>query len=373
MASVFLTKKAFESMDDSSLEYKIISKQTKVYVDLTEKELVELLEPEDESLGYGANSLFDFQEEHTNVSFCAAKEIFDQIKLGNYSAFGIIPDGIFVLDIDENTAKNIENTYGVLCMTENKMDLSVLTRKHSEICEREIKDNAVDYDLTPKPSHLTVGQLIPEDVILPCNCVVVIDKYLFDDDKEGKCLAEILSRLLNRRLKKSFCHLLIIFDNAKAGPSEEIRKEAFRNIVTRLQPAIEKVNDLYIKVEFLAGDFNPPKMFEDMHNRKIITNYSVITAEHGFGMFNSRNQMKWDQKFSVESLYSDGITTSSITPERERQLIIRKVCAIVKYAKEKFDKTNSRPEFRFGQDTKANPTKISPRDMINRLVKFYEQ
>ena len=44
-----------------------------------------------------------------------------------------------------------------------------------------------------------------------------------------------------------------------------------------------------------------------------------------------------------------------------------------KYAKEKFDKTNSRPEFRFGQDTKANPTKISPKDMINRLVKFYEQ
>ena len=374
MASLFLTKNAFESIDDSSLEYRIISKQTKVYVDLSKDELDELLLPEDDSLGYGTNSFFDFQKDHTNVSFCAAKETFDQIKLGNYSAFGNIPDGIFVLDVDEKTAKNIENAYGVLCMTEDKMDFSMLTRKHSEFCEREIKDNAVDYDLSPNPSHLTIGQLIPEEVILPCNCIIVIDKYLFDDDEEGKCLAEILSRLLNRKLNKSYCHLLIIFDNAKAGgPTEETRKAAFRNIVTGLQPSFERVNDLQIKVEFLAGDFNPPKMFEDMHNRKIITNYTIITAEHGFGMFNKRNQMKWSQKFTVESLYSDGISTSSVTPEKERQLIMKKVCSIVRYARDKFDKTDSRPKFRFGQDTKANPTKISPKDLVNRLERFYEQ
>ena len=373
MASIFLTKKAFESIDDTSLEYKIVSKQTKVYVDLSKEDLVELLEPEDNNLGYGTNSLFDFQEDHTNISFCAAKDIFDQIKHGNYSAFGEYPDGIFVLDVDEGTAEKIKNAYGVLCMSEDKIDFSILTRKHSEFCEREQKDNAVEYDLSTKPSHLTISQLIPEEVILPCNCIVVIDKYLFKDDKDGKCLVEILSRLLNRKLNKSFCHLLIIFDNSDVGPTEELRKEAFRNIVTGLQPMIEKVNDLQLKVEFLAGDFNPPKMFEDMHNRKIITNYSIISAEHGFGMYNKSNQMKWDQKFTVESLYSEGINTSCGTPEKERQIIMKKVCSIVRYAKEKFDKTSRRPEFRFGQDSKANPTKISPMNMVNRLVRFYEQ
>ena len=371
MASLFLTKKAFESIDDTSLEYKIVSKQTKVYVDLSKEELIDLLEPGDDCLGYGSNPLFDFQEDHTNVSFCAAKETFDQIKNGEYSAFGQFPDGIFVLDVDEKTVNNLKDAYGVLCMTESNIDFSMLTQSHREFCEREEKDKAVDYDLLPKPSHLTVSQLIPEDVLLPCNSIVVIDKYLFKDDRDGNCLVEILSRLLNRRLNKSYCHLLIIFDNSDAGPTEDMRKDAFRNIVTGLQPAIEKVNDLHIKVEFLAGDFNPPKIFEDMHNRKIITNYSVITAEHGFGMYNKGNQMKWDQKFTVESLYSDGINTSSTTPEKERQIIMRKVCSIVKYANEKFDKTNPRPKFRFGQDSKANPNKISPKDMINRLVRFF--
>ena len=373
MASIFLTKKAFESMDDSSLEYRIISKQTKVYVDLTEKELIETLEPEHECLGYGVNSLFDFQEEHANVSFCAAKETFDQIKNGNYSAFGRNPDGIFVIDMDDKTAETVKNEYGVLCMNEGKMDFSVLTQEHREFCEREIKDKFVEYDLSPKPVHLTINQLIPENVILPCNSIVVIDKYLFKDDEEGKCLTEILSRLLNRKLKKSFCHLLIIFDNKESCKSGEDRKDAFRRIVTGMQPILEKVNDLHIKVEFLAGDFDPPKMFEDMHNRKIITNYSVISVEHGFGMFNDKNQIKWDQKFTVESLYSDGITTSSVTPEKERRIVMNKVCSIVRYATEKFDKTSTRPAFRFGQDAKANPTKIAPKDLVNRLVRFYEQ
>ena len=373
MASIFLTKKAFESMDDSSLEYKIISKQTKIYVDLSKEELTGLLEPDDSSLGYGVNPLFDFQEENTNVSFCAAKETFDQIKNGNYSAFGKIPDGIFVIDIDEKTAETLKNEYGILCMNESKMDFSILTQEHSEFCEREIKDKFVEYDLSPKPSHLTISQLIPENVILPCNCIIVIDKYLFKDDEEGRCMVEILSRLLNKKLKKSFCHLLLVFDNKECCKSGEDSKSAFRRIVTGLQPILEKVNDLHIKVEFLAGDFNPPKMFEDLHNRKIITNYSVIGAEHGFGMFNDRNQMKWDQKFCIESLYSDGINTSSVTPEKERQIIMKKVCSIVRYAVEKFDKTDARPAFRFGQDMKANPTKISPKDLVNRLVGFYKQ
>ena len=52
---------------------------------------------------------------------------------------------------------------------------------------------------------------------------------------------------------------------------------------------------------------------------------------------------------------------------------MKKVCSIVRYARDKFDKTDSRPKFRFGQDTKTNPTKISPKDLVNRLERFYEQ
>lgn len=373
MASVYLTKKAFESLDDSSLEYRIISKQTKVYVDLSKDQLDELMIPEDSDLEYGSNSLFDFQEQYSNVSFCSAKDTFEQIKNGNYSAFEKIPDGIFVLNVDQKKADDIKSLYGVLCMPEEKINFSMLTNKHTELCEREIKDNAVEYDLNPKPSHLSIAQLIPDEVVLPCNSIVVIDKYLFDDDKDGKCLVKILSRVLSKKLQSSLCHLLIIFDNAKAGPTEVMRKDAFRSIVTKMQPSFEKINDLHIKVEFLAGDFNPPKMFEDMHNRKILTNYSVITAEHGFGMYNSNGRMKWDQKFTVQSLYSDGLSTSSLTPEKERQKILTKVCSIVRYAEDKFDKTNNRPSFRFGQDTRANPIKVSPKDMKNRLIRFHEQ
>ena len=66
MAKVFMTKKAFDGLDDSSLEYGIISKQTKVYLDLSDEELNKFLIPEDDEIGNGTNTLFDFQQEHTN-------------------------------------------------------------------------------------------------------------------------------------------------------------------------------------------------------------------------------------------------------------------------------------------------------------------
>ena len=78
MAKVFMTKKAFDGLDDSSLEYGIISKQTKVYLDLSDEELNKLLIPEDDEIGNGTNTLFDFQQEHTNVSFLTGKELFEQ-------------------------------------------------------------------------------------------------------------------------------------------------------------------------------------------------------------------------------------------------------------------------------------------------------
>jgi len=371
MAKVFMTKKAFDGLDDSSLEYGIISKQTKVYLDLSDEELNKLLIPEDDEIGNGTNTLFDFQQEHTNVSFLTGKELFEQVKNNNYSSLTKIPDGIFVLNVDQPTAEKIKKQFGVICMSEEHIDFSILTRRHVEFCEREIKDNAVDYDLSPKPKHVTANDLIPDDMILPCNSVVVIDKYLFDDDKEGTCIAGLLARLLPRTLNAQCpCHLLIIYDNSKAGATEEMHKLAFKNISEIMYPVLKKINGLDITVEFLAGDFAPPKMFEDLHNRKIVTNYTLISAEHGFGMYDGHNRMKWDQEFSVEALYSDGLSNSSVTPDKKRQIILKKVGTIVKYAQEKFDKGNKRPQFRYGKNDKCNPTKISPNELENRLVIF---
>ena len=196
-----MTKKAFDGLDDSSLEYGIISKQTKVYLDLSDEELNKLLIPEDDEIGNGTNTLFDFQQEHTNVSFLTGKELFEQVKNNNYSSLTKIPDGIFVLNVDQPTAEKIKKQFGVICMSEEHIDFSILTRRHVEFCEREIKDNAVDYDLSPKPKHVTANDLIPDDMILPCNSVVVIDKYLFDDDKEGTCIAGLLARLLPKNFE----------------------------------------------------------------------------------------------------------------------------------------------------------------------------
>lgn len=373
MASIYLTKEAFDkiSLEEDSLEFKIITRQHDVYLDMSNEQILDLLDPDEETMQESPSSLFEFQQEFHTIAFKTGKSIFDNVRRKNYDVLLDIPNGIFIFDVDKATADSIKNKYGVICMSSNDIDFSVLTKSNTIYLERE-KMEYPPFDEEQKAEHYNINQIITDDVLTPCNTFVIIDKYIFKDDKEGKCLVEILSRLIPKTLKESVCHVLIIFDTCCDSPLK--KEEVFRQISTDIQQKIAKIHDKNIVVEFLAGG-RQSTLFGDMHNRNIISNYCIISAEHGLSFYDNRGRSLYDQKVSIQGLYSDGLANKSHSPEHGINLIRRKVINIIRFAQEHFSKDlkkdlegNKYPEYRFSQDGKCNPVKISPKDIKNRLV-----
>ena len=364
MASFYLSFDAFNKIYNSnSVEFQIMTKQKTVYLDLSDNELDSYMLPDEGSLGDETNPLFDFQQSYANVSYKSGKQLFEDVKNDLYDKLYTIPDGIFILDVNEKKAKDLSKQYGVICISSNNIDLSFLTSQNSVYCEREIKK---DYDGEAfNPKHFELTTIIPGRVLHPSNTIIVIDKYLFKDDPDGNSITKLLSFLLKKELKRGICQVLIIFQNASLQ-KEDDRKKYFKNIVEKMYDTISDIHKLDIELEFFAGDYDP-SFWDDMHNRKIITNYSILSAEHGLGMYLNK-KMRWDQKITVESLYSQGLTTCKQTTEDQIGIILKKIRFMIENAKKKFDKNTDRPKYRYSRDRNTNPNEVSPSDITNRLV-----
>lgn len=91
------------------------------------------------------------------------------------------PCGIFLLDISEKEAEDIQTRFGVICQSCSNMNHNVLTHKGSsiEVVENEIGKNWIDIFKKFKDT--------------PSNSVIIIDAHLFENDyfdETKKCYDE---------------------------------------------------------------------------------------------------------------------------------------------------------------------------------------
>ena len=227
------------------------------------------------------------------------------------------PCGAFLLDIDEKTAKQIELDYGVICQsTKNVNDNSLIYSKEISSEEREEIHNWTNFLQYIKST--------------PSNTLLVNDRYLFANDdnihKNGiHNAAKIIDAILPADFKSDY-HVLFVFDSLKLKPGI-----TFSNIANWLNKEIRGIRTYPIKLEMISVKMNS-YLYEHTHNRRIISNYSIIRSEHKFNAF-YESKCLCSQTLNCDMLYSKGISNDSDCPIKPYLKMINDLKSIANYGK----------------------------------------
>lgn len=227
------------------------------------------------------------------------------------------PCGAFILDIDEKTARQIELDYGVICQpVSNIKDNNLLYSKEVTSEEREEIHNWNNFLQFIKDS--------------PSNTLIVNDRYLFaNDDNLTKNGIHNATKIIDAILPLSFkaeYHILFVFDSFKLKQGI-----TFTNIANWLNKALRGIRAYPIRLELLSVKGNC-YLYENTHNRRIVSNYSVVRTEHKFNAFNESRSL-CSQTLNCDMLYSKGINDDSDCPAKPYSKTLSDLKSIVIYGK----------------------------------------
>jgi hypothetical protein len=227
------------------------------------------------------------------------------------------PCGAFILDIDKKTAKQIELDFGVICQSaDNINDNSLQYSKEISSEEHEEIHNWNNFLQFIKST--------------PSNTLMVNDRYIFaNDDSLNKNGIHNATKIIDAILPVSYkCdyHVLIIFDSSQLKPGI-----TFSNIANWLNRGIRGIRPYSIKLELISVKKNC-YLYENTHNRRIISNYSIIRTEHKFKAFYETRSL-CSQTLNCDMLYSKGIIDESDCPAKSHSKTICDLKSVASYGK----------------------------------------
>lgn len=211
------------------------------------------------------------------------------------------PCGIYLLEVKSGKAASIQKDYGVVCQSLSSLDYNSLT--HKGITLELIKD---EYNRSWKK---TIKKFKQD----PSNSVLIVDRYLFDNDyldgnnvlldSKNKLvnLFSILDEILPQTFNSTY-HIGIIARDIENGKKCQA---SFGNsdIAGDVQAIIPKLNRNYeISTDIIFVSRNEG-LFKDIHNRQIFTNTLVLTALHQLSAFDANGRSKVSQTIDVRTLF----------------------------------------------------------------------
>jgi hypothetical protein len=215
---------------------------------------------------------------------------------------------VFLMDIDPQEARRIQEQYGVICQSIAAMDDSILTSVAPDHFELEYGENGYDWKRVLK------GLSIPT---FPSNCLIINDRYLFtDDDILGEKVPgyDNVVSLLDALLPKKFnenpqgpeyfpYQVLIIYQpdtNSRLTPAEI--KERFDKLATKINKI--RLRTYHISFELIGlNGANKNSFFQNSHNRRIYSNYFTISCDHQIAAF-CRSKSRCSQSIEILKHFS---------------------------------------------------------------------
>lgn len=297
MFSIVTTQKILEKLySERSVWGDIIARTKCFYVKLD----TEWWEEDDNALIELSNS---------QAQIINGNDLFEEIEK-HPEAIANYPTSVFILDIDENKARQLQEKYGVIIQAVSHLDDSILTsvlpRKTFSMEEgenaafgwREIFSGVKD--LPSNSIIINDRNLFTNDEIVKDKDGVYIDKHLFGVDS----IFNILNEALPQKLDIPF-HVLIVCDKTgiEGGGMRRRKSITVKNVITYLNGLKKQLNRPFPIVMELLAVCPGSSFFPATHNRRILTNYGLLTFEHKVNAFKGRMNNA-SQLISVNKLFS---------------------------------------------------------------------
>ncbi len=202
------------------------------------------------------------------------------------------PNGIFLLNIDEADAEQIQQDYGVICQSVDNLDSEALN------------DPNLSFSPNMGQEGYTWKKILSRinSKHYPSNHLTIIDRYLFSGseyfDSALQNVYEIVNAMLpTHKLKRNYKLTLFIGEqeDAKSVPLELINQG-----ICEMLPLMMRPYGIDFELFFL---YHQSPLYKSTHNRRILTNYTITTIEHMTDAFKD-GISKCQQTIHVHGLYS---------------------------------------------------------------------
>lgn len=282
MLSIFIPQETLEDIvinnmasdtkpEDQDVWFKIFTKQKYIYVSscdekvhLTQEDPLFILDSSGVEIRYATQYIEDIPQNHQSVT-----EYWN---------------GIFLLDISEKEASQIQKDYGVICQSVKNMDASILMDPGLRF---SLKKGEVGYFWNEMLEAINAEQI-------PSNHLFLIDRYLLTKDKdktEEDDLNDILTNiyditnaLLPTHKLKCRYKITFIIGEQKEGLSFSA-SEVSQIVYEELIPCLNRSYDIDVEFLYLT---HLSGLYTATHNRCILTNYTVTQLEHSIKAFEFR-------------------------------------------------------------------------------------
>lgn len=342
---LFLSQRLFEDciirQDTTDPLWKLIrDKLVDVFIDIDATALDEKIQNANMD---GCPPMFSLAVSH-DIPIYSGKETIKKIK--NRGKIKPTPaEDVYIFEGMTKEGRNdIQNKYGVLCLSENyKEEIRSL-----EECKYD------DFIDAAGEKSISWGQIITTS-FAPCNTLVFCDLYLYKDDRYANNVRNIIVSFCKNRFIESQLQIVFIWDGSV---NREEKANSFAKTIFDILPQINN-----IRIEFILCDIsnNKFKLHEHAHNRRLLTNYSILRSDYTLAIFDEKGIPSKDQGVTYNSIFSG-------TKSREHDTIIKKIAGDIKYATD-----NNQDCYPYMACTKEDrlvkKTKLN--DLKNRLIMNY--
>ena len=265
----------------------LLSKQNIIYLD---KNIYDEWEYGDTLFTFSESYQIDFQ--HSTINYnTLAKESPESLLTE--------PQGAFLLDIDKETAKTIQEKYGLICQSTEDLNDCLLS------------SNECKFTLFKNMNNHSWKELFEKGSKVPSNALIIVDRYIFGWENKLKSgcvdgvenIKQIMKAVLPTTLSCDY-HVLILFDSSSSSDRDfELKKVAQQLEKYKTQVLKRSYN---IIIELFSVTYKCAN-YDDTHNRKIISNYFIGSAEHLLKAFKNNGDAICSQDIRIEFAYSHGL------------------------------------------------------------------
>lgn len=222
------------------------------------------------------------------------------------------PCGCYLLDIDNIETESIQKDYGVICQS---------TRSYQE-CPLTIEE----FSIYPEKDESGCSWNRFKNVCsnFPSNSLIINDRNLFKNSSHENLyglenIENILNVLLPDNLNNNMWYHVGIIIGAEGSVPLIHMSSTYEKIVSELGRIKSRLNRSYkILISLLVVNHGDNEIWEKTHNRRIISNYYFITADHKIAAFcNGKSTIT--QAISLKPIFCKGLENGGDAPEKDHR------------------------------------------------------